>query len=88
MLTASVLNGLVQREFSAQIPCGCDWSKRKKKGQDAVVTGDCDRCGNTGKVTERVTRWCRVEPFLPGELAAGAAIHELHARGGYPGEDR
>jgi len=58
--------GLVQREFRAEIKCGCSWSKSKRKGQDALVGENCSLCMNSGKRVESVLRWCRVEPFLPG----------------------
>ena len=58
--------GFVQREFRAEIKCGCSWSKSKRKGQDVVVGENCSLCMNSGKRMESVTRWCRVEPFLPG----------------------
>ena len=52
----------VEREFEDSVKCACGWAKPHKK----TVDPDCLECRNTGKVIRRVTRWARVEDFLPG----------------------
>ncbi len=72
---AVVPDGWVEREFEDELKCGCGWSKSGKLVLDAfgnpgvlmlTALDDCARCQNTGKVLASVTRWARVEPFLPG----------------------
>jgi hypothetical protein len=60
--------GLVCREFSAEVKCGCEWSKARKRSEEmqSFQLLDCEKCGNSGKRIESVVRWCRVEPFNPG----------------------
>lgn len=78
--TDGMTKGYVRREFTAQVPCmgasgsKCVWARRTRKSAksskpdplDASLNTGCPRCFNTGKVTETVERWARLEPFLPG----------------------
>jgi hypothetical protein len=60
-------DGFVQREFTDEVKCGCVWSKTGKTITKTILAAEeCALCRNTGKRTERVTRWCKLEPFLPG----------------------
>lgn len=73
-------DGWVEREFTAEVKCPgidasrefCYWSKKGAVAVGGSYTDgpsphmDCPQCANTGKVTETVRRWARLEPFLPG----------------------
>jgi uracil-DNA glycosylase family 4 len=85
--------GFVQRVFVDEVKCGCLWAKagRKLKASvelvDAVLAApDCPECGNTGKVTSSVVRWCVIQPFLPGSwqqvlrYMEWAKKHDIQAR--------